>query len=176
MKLAPDFAEVADEVGRLIESLDERQWAAPTPCDEWDVRAVVDHLLDLQRNFRVTMTGEAKPEDSTFRDNVAVLVDAFEAGGALERTVTTRLGQISGLAALNILTMEHLAHGWDVARAVGRTPSFDEAVVEREIEFALMMSPKLPPHLRRFKDPQPAPVSAPAIDRLDALLGRTVPA
>ncbi|KIF77180.1 hypothetical protein QR77_31560 [Streptomyces sp. 150FB] len=83
------------------------------------MRAVVDHLLDLQRNFRVTMTGEAKPADSTFRDDVAELVDAIEAGGALERTVTTRLGRIPGPAALNILIMEHLAHGWDVRSLPG---------------------------------------------------------
>ena len=146
------------------------------PCDEWDVRTVVDHLLDLQRNFRVTMTGETKSEKATFHDNVTVLVAAFEQEGALERTVTTRLGQIPGLVALNILTMEHLTHGWDLAHAVGRMPSFEENVAERTIEFAQMMSPKLPPHLRRFKDSQPAPAGAPAMDRLAALLGRTIPA
>ncbi|QFR96869.1 hypothetical protein [Streptomyces tsukubensis] len=64
----------------------------------------------------------------------------------------------------------------DLARAVGRTPSFDEAVVEREITFAQSLSPQLPPHLRRFKDPHPVPEDASAIDRLAALLGRTVPA
>lgn len=169
-----DLADVLSEVGQLIESFDEHQWTAPTPCDDWDVRAVLDHVLDLQRNFRVTMTGGAKPENSTFKDNATVLLAAFGAEGALERTVTTRLGQISGETALNILTMEHLAHGWDMAQAVGRRPSFDEAVVERVIAFSTMMGPKLPPRLRRFKDPRPAPESAPAIDRLAALLGRTV--
>lgn len=174
MKPVSEFAEVVDEVQRLVESIDEPQWAAPTPCDEWDVRALVDHLLDLQRNFRFTMTGEVAPENSTFQDNVAVLVASFEEEGALERTVTTRLGEMPGSTALNILTMEHLAHGWDLARALGRTPAFDEATAERELAFARSMSGKLPPHLRRFKDPQPTPKDAPAIDRLAAQLGRTV--
>ncbi|MFI6348033.1 TIGR03086 family metal-binding protein [Streptomyces sp. NPDC050560] len=145
--LVSDLADVLDEVARLVESLDERRWAAPTPCDDWDVRAVVDHLLDLQRNFRVTMTGEAKREDSAFRDNAAVLPAAFREQGALERTVTTRLGPMPGATALNILTMEHLAHGWDLARAVGHTPSFDTATTERAIAFATLMSPKIPPPL-----------------------------
>jgi uncharacterized protein (TIGR03083 family) len=163
------FTKVAAEVAAIVGALDERQWSAPTPCAEWDVRAVVDHLHDLQRNFLVTMTGEAKPEP-----DLTALIAAFEQEGALQRTVTTRLGQIPGQTALNIITMEHLAHGWDLAHAVGRTPSFDPDVAEESIAFAEMMRPSMPAHLVRFHDPQPISPEAPAIDRLAALLGRTI--
>lgn len=174
MNSVTDFADVVHEVQRLVESLDEDQWSAPTPCDEWDVSAVVDHLLDLQRNFRVTMTAGPKQTTSTFQDNAAVLIATFEEEGALERTVTTRLGGIPGLTALNILIMEHLVHGWDLGRATGRTPSFADSVVERTLTFAHVMSPQLPPQLRNFKDPQPVPGDASALDRLAAVSGRTV--
>jgi hypothetical protein len=100
----------------------------------------VEHLLDLQRDFRVTMTGETKPADSSWPENVDVLVAAFDEDGA----------------------------------AIGRTLAFDEDVVERTIEFARRASDSLPPHLRRFEDPQPVADGAPAIERLAALLGRSV--
>ncbi|GAA3728832.1 TIGR03086 family metal-binding protein [Streptomyces tremellae] len=167
-------ADVAREVGRLIESLDGKEWSLPTPCSKWDVHAVVDHLLDVQRRFRVTMTGGDKPTTSAFQDNTAVLVAAFEQEDAPARTVTTRLGHMPGRTALDILTMEHLIHGWDLGRATGRVPSFTDSVAERIIAFCEFMNPRLPPHLRNLKDPQPVAEDAPGVDRLAALSGRTV--
>lgn len=171
-----DIADVLDRVVRLVDSLDEGEWSAPTPCDEWDVRAVVDHLLDVQQRFLSNLTGEAVRTNRTVRENAATLTAAFQEEGALERVVPDRLGDITGLTLLNILMMEHLAHGWDLAQAVGRDPSFDEETAARTLDFARMMSPKVPPALRRFKDPQAVPQGAPAVDRLAAYLGREVPA
>ncbi len=168
-----DLAGVLAEVGRLIESVPEQGWSAPTPCDDWDVRALVDHMLDLQRTFLANATGKPSPPASSYRDSAAALVSAYREDGALERTIPDRLGEISGLTAVNILITEHLAHGWDLARALGVRPSFDEAVVTRAIDFANALGPKLPPELRRFKDAQPVPDEAPTIDRLAAQLGRT---
>lgn len=167
---------VLDRVVGLVDSVEEEEWSAPTPCDEWDVRAVVDHLLDVQQRFLASLTGEAVQQDATFRENAAMLTTAFQEQGALERVVPDRLGDITGLTLLNILLMEHLAHGWDLAQAVGRDPSFDEGVAARTIDFARMRSPRVPPALRRFDAPQPVFADAPAIDRLAALLGREVPA
>lgn len=171
-----DLAGVLDRVVELVDSFDEEEWSAPTPCDEWDVRAVVGHLLDVQQRFLANLTGEAVRTDAAFRENVAMLTTAFQEEGALERVVPDRLGDVTGLTLLNILMMEHLAHGWDLAQAVGRDPSFDEEVAAGTIDFARMMSPKVPPALRRFDAPRPVPGDSPAIDRLAAFLGREVPA
>jgi uncharacterized protein (TIGR03086 family) len=174
MSAVADCADVLDRVVRLVDSLDEEEWAAPTPCDEWDVRAVVDHLLDVQQRFLANLTGEPIRTNFTLRENAAMLKDAFQEEGALDRIVPDRLGDITGLTLLNILMMEHLAHGWDLGQAVGRDPSFDEEVAARTIDFARMMSPKVPPPLRRFKPPQPVRQGGPAIDRLAAFLGREI--
>lgn len=85
-----------------------------------------------------------------------MLTTAFQEPGALDRVVPDSLG--------------------DIGQAVGRDPSFDDDVAARTIDFAQMMSPKVPPALRRFEAPHPAHVEAPAIDRLAALLGRQVSA
>lgn len=171
-----ELAEVLDRVGGLVDSFDEREWRAATPCAEWDVRAVVDHLLDVQRRFLANLTGQPVRTEPGFRENAALLTDAFGEEGALERVVPDRLGEVSGLTLLNILLMEHLAHGWDLGQAVGRDPAFDEEVAARSLDFARLMGPKVPPALRRFDDPRPVPQDAPPIDRLAAYLGRKLPA
>lgn len=172
MNAVSDLARVLDEVSNLVDSIEERQWSSPTPCEEWNVRAVVDHLLDVQQRFFANLTGMDARTDSSFRENAAMLESAFKEEGALERIVPDRLGDISGFTLLNILLMELLAHGWDLGQAVNRDLPFDDEVAARAIEFARMMSPKVPSSLRRFKDSQPVRPDAPAIDRLAAFLGR----
>lgn len=175
MSAVSDLDAVLDRVVRLVNSLDDQEWSLPTPCDEWDVRAVVGHLLDVQQRFLANLTGEPVRTQPTFQENTVLLVSAFREENALERIVPDRLGDITGLTLLNILMMEHLAHGWDLGQAVGRTPSFDDEVAARIVGFAQEMSPKVPPELRRFNDPQPVREDAPAVERLAALLGRKVP-
>ncbi|MCF3962628.1 TIGR03086 family metal-binding protein [Streptomyces fuscigenes] len=167
-----ELAAVVDQVAGLVESLDEREWHASTPCEDWDVRDVVDHLLDVQRRFHANLVGQPVRSRPTFRENAEMLVTAFSEDGALERVVPDRLGDITGLTLLHILTMELLAHGWDLGQAVGRPPAFEEETAARTVDFARMMSPKVPPSLRRFAAPQPVAPDAPAIVRLAALLGR----
>lgn len=168
-----DLSGVLAEAGRLIGGLDDAQWSAPTPCPDWNVRAVVEHLLDMQRRFHVSLTGGTLPDSAGFTANAAALTAAFSQDGALERIVEDRLGPIPGQVLLNILIMENLAHGWDLGRAAGQAPVFDPAVAERTIGFVHLMRPRVPPHLRQFAEPQPVPGGAPALDRLVALLGRT---
>jgi hypothetical protein len=140
------------------------------------VRAVVDHLLDVQQRFLANLTAQPIRTQPGFGENARLLVNAFAEEGALERVVPDRLGDITGLTLLKILMMEHLAHGWDLGQALARPPVFAEEVVDRTIDFVELMSPKVPPALRRFAEPQPVDRDAPAMDRLAARLGRKVPA
>ncbi|MGQ4514692.1 TIGR03086 family metal-binding protein [Streptomyces sp. DW26H14] len=176
MSAVPELAAVLDQVVGLVDSVGEREWSAPTPCEEWDVRAVVGHLLDVQQRFLANLTAQPVRTRPDVGENAQLLVNAFAEEGALERLVPDRLGEITGLTLLKILMMEHLAHGWDLGQALGRPPVFDEEVVERTLDFVERMSPKVPPALRRFDEPQPVAPNAPAIDRLAARLGRKVPA
>ncbi|GAA1331009.1 TIGR03086 family metal-binding protein [Pseudonocardia xinjiangensis] len=176
MSAVSELAAVLDQVVGLVDSVDEQEWSAPTPCEEWDVRAVVEHLLDVQQRFLANLTAQPVRTQPSFGENAQLLVSAFSEEGALERLVPDRLGEITGLTLLKILMMEHLAHGWDLGQALAHPPAFDEEVVDRTIDFVQQMSPKVPPALRRFDDPQPVAPDAPAIDRLAARLGRRVSA
>ncbi len=169
------FAGIAETVSQLAEAVTGEEWAAATPCRDWTVRELVDHLLAGQRTFVVVMTDQQRAGEDTFRVSAARLVSAFDQPGALQRTVQAPIGAVPGAVALHLQTIEHLVHGWDLAWATGRKLLVDEGVVEGEIEFAESMVAQLPAGPGGpFAAPRLAPAGAPAIDRLAALLGRSV--
>ncbi|MBA2807605.1 TIGR03086 family protein [Streptomyces sp. KM273126] len=181
------FAEVIDTVAHLVEAVEEEQWSAPTPCTDWNVQQLVDHLVAGQHTFAVVMGVEPPlpaldaapaPEalKETFRTSAAALAAAFEGPGALERTVQAPIGEVPGAVALHLQTVEHLVHGWDLAQAIGEKALFDHTTVEREIEFARGLVAQLPSGPGApFTRSRTAPEDATAIDRLAALLGRDIP-
>ncbi|MFI1394601.1 TIGR03086 family metal-binding protein [Streptomyces sp. NPDC020681] len=184
------FTDIVDTVAHLVETVTDDQWTAPTPCSDWNVRQLVDHLLTGQRVFTEVMAEQPTadgPEQpvgtesmpaslkAAFRQSAGTLVAAFAPPGALERTVQAPIGAVPGVVALHLQTMEHLVHGWDLAQATGRKALFDDTAVERETEFARGLVAQLPPAPDGpFAPSRTAMADAPAIDRLAALLGREI--
>jgi uncharacterized protein (TIGR03086 family) len=183
---------------QLVAGIGPDDWDLPTPCTEWSVRQVVNHLVSSNLLFVRVLGGEPLPpreellaaartdrlgEDAVgaYRASAAALVDAFRAEGALERLVTVPAGTFPGIAALHLRIVEALVHGWDLARATGRPLTVPDALVERELAFTRDTLPRLPPRPAGqgpFAPAQPVDDDAPPLDRLAALLGRpmTVPA
>ena len=83
-------------------------------------------------------------------------------------------GRVPGMAALHIRITETLTHGWDLARATGQTPRYDDEVVAAGMAFATGQLGGNRPPGGPFKPPVTAPDDAPPIDRLAAYLGRQV--
>jgi len=99
------------------------QLDAPTPCDEWDVRALLNHMLETQQYFVRRARGEegaplsdAPPEligddpASAYERGREETIRTFAAPGVVERTGPS----------LGIAFSDTLLHGWDVARATGQ--------------------------------------------------------
>lgn len=184
------FTGIVDTVVQLVEAVAEDQWTAPTPCSDWNVQQLVDHLVTGQRVFTDVMAEQPTaqgPEQSAgtestpaslkaaVRESAGALAAAFARPGALERTVQAPIGEVPGVVALHLQTIEHLVHGWDLAQATGQKALFDDTAVEREIEFARGLVAQLPPAPDGpFAMSRTAPADAPAIDHLAALLGRQI--
>ncbi|WP_328673683.1 TIGR03086 family metal-binding protein [Streptomyces sp. NBC_00322] len=184
------FTGIADTVAHLVEAVADDQWTAPTPCSDWNVAQLVDHLVAGQRVFTDAMAEqptsqgpeqpagtESTPDSlkAAVRESAGALAAAFARPGALERTVQAPIGEVPGAVALHLQTMEHLVHGWDLAQATGQKALFDDTAVEREIEFARGLVAQLPPAPDGpFAMSRTAPADAPAIDHLAALLGREI--
>jgi len=53
-----------DAVGTLIAKVRPDQWSAPTPCTDWTVRQLVDHLIGMNRVFTALLAYEPAPGSS----------------------------------------------------------------------------------------------------------------
>ncbi len=188
-----DFDQVMDACGLLVQGVRPEQWELPTPCAEWDVRRVVDHLIAGNRMFTAIADGE-RPEGAegfqqlrarvapapgddpvaTFLESAQDLREAFGDPDFPEGTYPTHAGEQPGEFLIQMRTNEGLIHGWDLARATGQTAAFPEAIAEQTLATVHLTLAGRPRDPRGFGAEQPAAADAPALDRLAAFLGRSL--
>jgi uncharacterized protein (TIGR03086 family) len=119
------------------------QWTAPTPCTEWDVRALVNHVVGANRRYTLLLHGATAAEvDATrtvdhlsvdpvasFVTTAAELNAAFHEPGALARTAHHPvMGERTGAELLAMRVLDVAVHTWDLARAIGADESLDPDV------------------------------------------------
>ena len=173
-----DLARVLDEFDRMVVAVQADQWEAPTPCTEWNVRDLIDHVIRGNLMFAGALRGdEPRTVDRSnmvraFRAGAADLLAAFRLPGVLDKIVHLPFADVPGSVAVHFRTIECLVHGWDLARATGAKPDFPVEVAEREIENARAALARFPRE-GPFAPSQPVADDAPALDRLAALMGRT---
>ena len=110
---------------------------ARTPCDDWDVRTLLDHMLETQRYFLGSARGEdASPPSPTppqlitgdpaadFERTRVEMLDAFGEPGVVDRTGP----------ALGIAFSDQLLHGWDLARATGQDDTMPDGLPDAAYE------------------------------------------
>ena len=178
------LAAALDATERVLASITEDQWTLPTPCAEWTVSDLANHLVTGNDRFISALGGEASstPPGSeadlpnAYRRSARGLLETFGQPGALDRNVNVAFGAVPGIAALHLRITEILVHGWDLARATGQATSFPEALAEQELVFSRAKLGDIPAERRPFAPPQQVADDAPAIDRLAACLGRPMTA
>jgi uncharacterized protein (TIGR03086 family) len=169
----------------IVSGIKPGQWTGPTPCAGLDVRAVVNHLVTGNRAFTAYVTGNETPAKGTdllgedpagaFGDAGSALRKAFGATGALDELYKAPRRPVPGGVLLQVRVLEHLAHGWDLARATGQAPGFPDAVVDRALTMARQTLSSRPAGPDAPYGPEVAvPDGAPLLDQLAGFLGRTV--
>jgi uncharacterized protein (TIGR03086 family) len=119
------------------------QWNAPTPCSDWDVRALVNHVVYEQRwsvplfaGATIAEVGDRFEGDLLGDDPALSAAEAAEDAkaavsetGALERVVHLSIGDTRAVEYVWQLLADHLIHGWDLAVATGSDPKLDPEAV-----------------------------------------------
>ncbi|WP_030588579.1 TIGR03086 family metal-binding protein [Streptomyces globisporus] len=164
----------------VVRGIDDGQLAARTPCAEYDVRALLNHLFLVVVNFQALAAREdvdfgREPDFVTgdwqgrFGDETARLVEVWSVPGVEEGT-TGQMGlpaRTVGLMVLGDLTV----HAWDLARATG-TDFVPEPSVLDEVGPGLAAMAPQAREMKVFGEPFPVPESATAFERLLAVTGR----
>jgi uncharacterized protein (TIGR03086 family) len=147
---------------------------APTPCDDWDVATLMNHMLDTQRYFADAARGNsASPPSpnpphlfgqdpvSAFETARAEVLNAYRVPGVIEKTGPS----------LGIAFSDQLLHGWDLAKATAQDATMPEGLPEAALE---MIHGRFTDDQRKgvFKPEVKVPGDASAQDKLLAYTGR----
>jgi uncharacterized protein (TIGR03086 family) len=174
-----------DQTERLIAAVSPGQAGLPTPCPDWDVQALVQHLAaqDL-RNFLAAVRGETvdwqAPADEvgddwagTFRDRAAPLRAAWRAADLGQEIAMPGGGQAPLRSRADQQIAELTMHGWDLATATGLSAGLDPALAEHSLSWSRgMLRPEHRGPGKAFGHEVPVAADAPAYQRLAGWFGR----
>ncbi|HWH29556.1 MAG TPA: TIGR03086 family metal-binding protein [Mycobacteriales bacterium] len=160
-----------DQTGDVLDHVHADDLTRPTPCGDWDVSALVDHLMATPVNFLTMVQGGqpdwgAAPPHLThswgpeFRVHADDLVHAWHERGD------------DAPVATGMVIAELAVHTWDLARAIDfPLERLDPEVAETGLSF---LQANLKPEMRgdAFGPEQTAPEGAGPYERLAAFAGR----
>ncbi|MFG2098409.1 TIGR03086 family metal-binding protein [Streptomyces sp. NPDC048612] len=175
------YAHVTRDVAALVDAVRPEDLALPTPCAGWTVRQLLGHMV--WENLMAASVAEGAPRaDHTadhlgddhraaFADSVRAARAAFTGSGMLHRTFGPY--EAPGVMLVQQVVVELLAHGWDLARAVGAPTGLAPEAAEETLAAARRIYGAAPRTEGSSLAPErPAPPGAGATDRLAAFLGR----
>ncbi len=183
----PAFTTAAAVARGVLAGVRPDQFDDPTPCAEFDVRALVGHLVGAIHRIGHVGAGGHFADAPAVTEGVvdAELLAAFDArvgatqqvwseDAVLTRLLTLPWAQLPGWIALSIYVSEISVHTWDLAVATRQEVQWDDEVLHLSLE---TMQRGLPAEGRDdpfvpFNPVVEVPADAAVIDRLVAWNGR----
>jgi uncharacterized protein (TIGR03086 family) len=185
--IAELHAQALEATGRIMAGIPAGRWHAGTPCQGWDVRALLNHVVagnlwaaELAAGGTIEGVGDRfdgdvlgpDPAGSYAASAAAAAAAAFRRPGALDAPCAVSYGPVPGSMYAGHRFLDVFIHGWDLAAATGQDTSLDPGLMEacREV---------IKPQLAAFRQAgaigQALPVSpsATAQTRFLAALGRS---
>jgi uncharacterized protein (TIGR03086 family) len=137
------FVGALEHFGTLVHQVPDDGWTAATPCTEWDVRALVHHLVNeiswtvpLLGGRSIMDVGDSLSGDLLGDDPVgswdaaaAQALGAVGADGAMDRVIHLSRRDVTGADYTFEVFNDLAIHGWDLARAIGADETIDPAFV-----------------------------------------------
>ena len=170
--------------GRIVAGVRPEHLAKPTPCRDWDVRLLLNHIVggnymfaEVARGGRVEGTGEmedyTRPDPGTnYLASAEAVLAAWSEPGAMDRRCHMPFGDIPAPAAVSIHFLDLVVHGWDLARASGQDATIAPDLAAEALDISRDL---LSDELREagvFGPEVPVSADDPLHDRLVAFMGR----
>jgi uncharacterized protein (TIGR03086 family) len=186
----PLQARAFDQAREAVAAARPEHMTLPTPCTEFDVRALLGHILAVVH--RVTAVGRGEDPSllpfvvtgvaddgwlAAYDAGVAELRSVWADGSLLEREMRLPWATMPGSMVVAVYTQEITVHGWDLAAAIGAQVDWDPAVGEAMLPLAHSILPadsRGEPIGNTFAAVVDVPESAGVYTRLAGWLGRDV--
>jgi uncharacterized protein (TIGR03086 family) len=137
------YAKGLDSARKFIEGMGDVNMNAPTPCSEWNVRELIQHVLygtvwieDIFEGKTVEGVGNKYDGDligdnplSAYDDAVKRAKRAIAGPLAMEQVCHLRGGDVSGADYLTSMFTDTLVHSWDLAKATCQDPALDAEMI-----------------------------------------------
>ena len=138
------FRRASDGFMQRLNGISPSQWSAATPCTEWDVRALVNHVggewlwvSELMSGKTIADVGDRLDGDVLGDDPVtrvsgarSAACAAFEQPDAAARTVHLSFGETPAMDYARQMAVDGVIHTWDLARAIGAYEVLDPELVD----------------------------------------------
>ena len=126
--------------GRIVAGIRPDQLHEPTPCDEYDVSGLLQHLISgnywvapLVAGKTIAEVGDALDRDFTadhFDVSAQEADAAFSEPGAMQKPVAVSYGPVPAEVYAGHRFLDVLIHGWDLAKATGQDTTLDPELVD----------------------------------------------
>src|SRR5438309_3531378 len=144
MEIAQAFQRASDGFVDRAQTITPEQWTRPTPCTEWDVRALVNHVVgeylwvsELLAGRTIAEVGSKFDGDVLGADPMTVIADAQRSAvtstaepGAMERTVHLSFGDTPAADYIMQMVTDSVIHAWDLARGIAGDDRLDPELVD----------------------------------------------
>jgi len=168
----------------LVDQVPDEQLTSSTPCTDWDVAALLNHMIGGNLMYAMAAEGAAPDWDVVRENHVAsgaanaYARSADRAAAAwdavdLSSKLTLPYGVMPATFSIGTHQMDHLLHGWDLAVALG----LDRRAPSHLVAFARATVEALPAEMARgprvFAAEVAADPTTSELDQLAAWCGRS---
>ena len=136
-------ARALDQTGAIVAGITPGQWQANTPCDGWDVHALLNHLVagnlwaaELGAGATIEDVGDRLDGDmlgadpaASYAASAAAAAATFRRPGAMDAPCAVSYGPVPGSVYAGHRFLDVFVHGWDLAVATGQDPDLDPALM-----------------------------------------------
>ncbi len=132
---------VSDHWRTLLDDVGDEQWSSPSPCDGWDLQALIDHVVggnwftsalldgrtaDQAMAETIGRFDEGSATTATALDSFSEQLGAFEQDDVLDQQWNHVAGDLSGSQMIRLRLHDLLVHAWDVQQSLGSSRSLPE--------------------------------------------------
>ena len=132
--LHQQLTDAADEAARVVAGTDPAQFGDKTPCAQWDVKELLNHLIlwtshSFERRARSEQVGPdlterdfaSEPDYAArYREQLDRALAAWAPAEVWDSEIDTGQGKTPAPQIAEMILMEFVLHGWDLATATGQ--------------------------------------------------------